>query len=351
MQDKLADIKLQLQALPTHEQLFSTNNQALQRQRIQLEWMLGDISITLEQQKLPSEASFRNKLCQQKKFKLTKQITNHTAESEIMSLLDYLPDLAIIGILSQLITINDVKSLFWALADRQRIEDACYNQIRWCWENTLKCDSSYLIICDKIQGYCHNPVLCMRCILNLKGQCKKCDSKIDVAIYCRRNGYPTQCSTRVETDTGKFANCQDVKECPSCKLTYAPYEECDFIRSRDFECGCEKPMQGCVFCTRECEVCANVGCMKKGHFQTLQHRHFPNDTWPVCEDCKEKHCCASYNATMFDWDYCACPKNISAPNDKHWPQLPATSPAPPVTPSTNLWSRMRNNISSFFSKN
>lgn len=345
MQDKLAEIELQLQALPTHEQLFSTNNQALQRQRIQLEWMLGDINITIEQKKLP----IRNKLCQQKKFKLTKKITNLVTESDDtnMSTLDYLPDLAIIVILSQLTTLNDVKSLFWALADRERIVDACYNQIRWCWENTLKRDSSYLIICDNMLGYCHNPVLCMRCLLNLKGQCKKCDSNIDVDIYCSRNGYPNQCSTRVETDTGKFAICRDVKECPSCKLTYAPYEECDFIRSRDFECDCSKPMQGCVFCTLECNVCANVGCMLKHHFQTLQkpNKIFAVD-WPVCEDCKEKHCCATYNAAMSQWDYCACPKNIITSDDEHWPQL-----ATPVTPSTSLWSRMRNNISSFFSKN
>jgi len=341
MQEELADIAQRLQALPPFAQLLANEDREGERERLRLQWRFADISIRLEQQKLPVGLSFTNKLCRQKRFELTKPTVETAAHSVPSSYLDYVPDLPLIIILSRLTTVNDVKSLFWALSDKSRIEDACCNQLRQCLEVAINMDSKQMVNCSSIWpmdgGYCHNPVLCVRCMLNLKGRCVQCESKTDVEnIYS--NGYVKQCTSMVEADTGTMTMCKSMQRCPSCNASYAPHEADEVLRHRDFKCACPTSMQGCIYCTRECDECANVGCAAKHHFQT--RADWPCGLeWPTCEDCKQKHCCATFNTEWFAWDFCVCPKSFLEPPSKSHDDS-----------EQSIWSRMRKKLAFFFAK-
>ena len=125
-------------------------------------------------------------------------------------------------------------------------------------------------------------------------------------------------------------------QCPTCKTTYAADEFETHKRAKDFVCECSRSEIGCVKCTKECTMCANIGCSKFFHFQVNSWDSSPDSKTMWCDTCEHQHCCSIryFGRKVLEdgsIDHCFVRDNLVCPKetigeDWEWPDPPEKLP-------------------------
>jgi hypothetical protein len=252
-------------------------------------------------------------------------------------LFHWLPKAAIEPILQNLDQVLDICALFRVVSPQYRhsLERVFCMQLAVGMEN-MGFEGAHFIrtTCFQREQFCRLPSICLRCRLYGNGKCIRC--KTQVQMNYKETCNPCVCQTVLveKNDSGRTSVCAEMIACKHCGESYHPITYEEKKRMRDWDCTCCKSpvREGCVKCTRECDQCANIGCLRKQHFQVLTEdfRHVDseelkggsftrNPTWPRCssEWCQgNRHCCAkpANLAVWLDrdcpgdgWEYFSCP--------------------------------------------
>jgi hypothetical protein len=253
-------------------------------------------------------------------------------------LFHWLPKAAIEPILQNLDQVPDICALFRVVAPQYRhsLERVFCMQLAVGMEN-LGFEGAHFIktSCFRPTEFCRMPSICLRCRLYGYGKCIRCKTELHMEYTETCN--PCVCQTVLieKNDADRTGVCAEMIACKHCGESYHPVTYEEKRRLTDWECSCFKTpiREGCVRCTRECDQCANIGCLNLRHFQVLVeegvYKADPSmktggcvtkyPTWPRCNSkwCQGKrHCCAkpANLAVWLDrgcpgdgWEYFSCP--------------------------------------------